>query len=49
MDDVACTKCQWTGDSFQEVIDYCPECGSETEYIRNEYLPHQDDFNWNKK
>lgn len=50
MDDVACTKCMWTGDSFQEVIDYCPECGAETEYIRlDEYLPYQDDFNWNKK
>jgi len=40
MNDVACTKCDWTGDSWKEVIDYCPGCGSETEYIRDEYLPN---------
>lgn len=49
MDDVACVKCMWTGDSYAEVIDYCPVCDSETEYTEDEFSPYQDDFNWNKK
>ena len=52
MDDLACTKCMWTGrrEDGRYYIYECPMCGSQVEYIDNyEYLPYQDSFNWSKK
>ncbi len=33
-DDLACTDCEWTGDSWKKVYGKeCPDCGEEIEYI----------------
>ncbi len=49
MDDLACTDCEWTGNSWEKVYGKeCPECGEDTEYIKDEYYPYQKPFNYNK-
>jgi len=49
MKEYACAKCMWSGED-EEDLEFCPECGSEIEYVSNpgiwEY--HRDEYDWNK-
>lgn len=51
MDEIACTKCMWTGGRYQTLYDdgeyYCPECKAAVEWIDKD-TEYQKPFNWNK-
>jgi len=49
MDTLACTECMWVGKKEDAPEWICPECDAPTELINNDYLPHEQSFNWNKK
>lgn len=49
-DDLACTKCLWTGDSDEYTGSVCPVCKSEIDDINDPPIwEYFDGYNWNKK